>query len=100
MRRCALLFVSLSALYHSNLRPIASGDSLATWLIPFSVVLDGSPRLDRFGPYIAQNVSYGKNEVRQIERHWYGRFPIAGPLLASPLYVPLALVPAIRRLPS
>jgi len=44
-------FTLLSVVYHSNLRPIASGDSLQASLIPFSIILDGSITLDRFGPH-------------------------------------------------
>jgi hypothetical protein len=50
------MFVLLSAVYHSNLRPIASGDFLPASMIPFSILLDGSIALDRFGPYVNERV--------------------------------------------
>jgi hypothetical protein len=99
VRKHFLLFVLLCAVYHSNLRPIASGDSLGTSLIPFSVVLDGSIRLDRFGPHIAEHVRYADSVVRQRGEQWYSVYPIAGPVLTAPLYLPLAVVPGVRELP-
>src|SRR5262249_51583621 len=50
----------LSVVYHSNLRPLAPGDSLQASLIPSSIILDGSITLDRFGPYINSHVPYAR----------------------------------------
>ncbi|HUK14922.1 MAG TPA: hypothetical protein VLW65_00850 [Bryobacteraceae bacterium] len=97
MRPYFLLFLLLSVVYHSNLRPIAAGDSLPSSLIPFSVMLDGSIALDRFGPYLDKNVPYAPGVIRKAKGHWYSMYPIAGPLLATPLYLPAALIPAVRR---
>ena len=98
-RRCFLLFLLLSVIYHSNLRPIASGDSLPASLIPFSVLLDGSITLDRFGPYIDEHVWYASAVLYKAGSHWYSIYPIAGPLLTTPLYLPVVLVPWFRRQP-
>lgn len=98
-RPYALLFLALTAIYHSNLRPIAAGDSLPAALIPFSVVLDHAVSLDRFGPWLQDNTTYGFKVVHQTRGHWYSIFPIAGPVLVSPLYLPAAVIPALRRLP-
>ena len=83
--------------YHSNLRPIASGDSLPAALIPFSILLDHSVTLDRFGPYLRDHVWYAKSVTRQEGGHWYSSYPIGGPVLATPLYLPIACVPWVRR---
>jgi len=61
------------------------------------VVLDGSVRLDRFAPYLDKTVPYAAGVIRQVGGHWYSMYPIAGPLLTTPLYMPVALVPAMRR---
>lgn len=98
LRQYVLLFVCLSALYHSNLRPIAAGDSLGASLIPFSVTLDRSLSLDRFGPYLQGHTWYGGGVVHQSGGHWYSLYPIAGPLFISPLYIPVVAVPRIRHL--
>ena len=98
-RKYVLLFVLLSAVYHSNLRPVASGDSLGASLIPFSILLDGSITLDRFGPYVSEHVWYGPAVLRKTGGHWYSAYPIAGPVLVSPLYLPIAFVPWIGRQP-
>jgi hypothetical protein len=87
-RAYVLLFLGLSLLYHSNLRPIASGDSLPAALIPFSILLDGSITLDRFGSYLDEHVGYEASVIRKKAGHWYSGYPIAGPVLATPLYLP------------
>jgi hypothetical protein len=96
-RRYAILWVFLSLVYHSNLRPVASGDSLPAALIPFSILLDHSMTLDRFGPYLRDHVWYAKLVTRQVGGHWYSVYPIGGPVLATPLYVPVVCVPWVRR---
>src|SRR5207249_7493735 len=98
VRRYIFLFVFLSATYHSNVRPVASGDSLPASLIPFSVLLDHSITLDRFGPYMSGHVWYARGVIRHTGGHWFSAYPIAGPLLATPLYLPVAL-PWFRRQP-
>ena len=91
-----LLFVGLWILYNSNLRPIASGDSLPASLIPFSILFDHTVTLDRFGPWLYAHVPYSPGVVKLIGRHFYSGYPIGGPLLATPLYLPLLLVPPLR----
>ena len=98
-RRCVLLFVFLSVVYHSNFRPIASGDSLPASLIPFSLLLDGSIALDRFGPYVTEHVPYASAVLHKKGGHWYSTYPIAGPMLAAPFYLPIAFVPWFRDQP-
>jgi hypothetical protein len=97
VRTYILMFVLLLVVYNSNLRPIAAGDSLPASLIPFSILLDGSITLDRFGPYISENVWYGSTVIHKSGNHWYSVYPIAGPVLATPLYVPIVFFPSIRQ---
>jgi hypothetical protein len=103
LRRAAgnylLLFALLTGVYHSNLRPIASGDSLPASLVPFSLLLDHSITLDRFGPDIETQVWYGSTVLHKAGDHWYSVYPIAGPVLATPLYLPIVFVPGIRKMP-
>jgi len=94
-----LLFLLLSVVYHSNLRPVASGDSLPASLIPFSILLDGSITLDRFGPYVSEHVWYGSAVLHKTGAHWYSVYPIGGPTLATPLYLPIAFVPWVGKQP-
>ena len=98
-RRYILLFAVLTIIYHSNLRPVASGDSLPAALIPFSLWLDGSIALNRFGPWMDRQVPYGRDVLIETRGNWYSRYPVAGPALAAPLYLPVALVPRVRRAP-
>ncbi len=94
LAHCALLFVFLSVVYHSNLRPVASGDSLPAALVPFSILLDHSIALDRFGPYLTRPGSYG---LYVAGGRWYSFYPVAGPVLVTPLYLPIAFVPWVGR---
>src|SRR5262245_57020438 len=96
-RRYILLFVILNCVYHSNLRPVASGDSLPAALIPLSILLDGSVTLNRFGPWLDAHVPYARDVLVQSHGNWYSRYPVAGPVLVSPLYLPLLLVPNLRK---
>jgi hypothetical protein len=99
VRPYLFLFLFLSVLYHANLRPVASGDSLAAALIPFSIMLDGSIALDRFGPYVDQHVWYASAILHKTGSHWYSVYPIAGPALVSPLYFPVAFFRSLGRQP-
>lgn len=98
-RRYILFFAALTCIYHSNLRPIASGDSLPASLIPFSIVFDGTVRLNRFGPSIAEHNPNMRHSLFETGGNWYSSYPIAGPVLVTPLYLPLAAVPSLRQIP-
>lgn len=97
-RPYVLLFLGLSLIYHSNLRPIPSGDSLCTSLLPLSILLDHSILLDRFGPWLFANVPYTREVIRLTAGHYFSGYPIAGGVFVTPLYLPLLLVPGIRSL--
>lgn len=99
-RGFVLFFVGLSLLYHSNLRPIASGDSLPAALTPLAVLLDRTPRLDRFAGHLKAKVWYAGAVLHESQGHWYSVYPVAGPLLTVPVYLPLLLAPGVRQMPA
>src|SRR6266568_1726359 len=100
LRAYTFLVVALPIIYHSNLRPVTAGDSLPASLIPFSVLLDRSITLNRFGPWIHDHLWYGPNVVRARGESWYSTYPIAGPLLVTPLYLPLLAFPGLQQMPT
>ncbi|MGA2880504.1 MAG: hypothetical protein ABSG13_16270 [Bryobacteraceae bacterium] len=87
-----LLFLALTVVYHANLRPVDSGDTLPGSLIPFSVILDHTIFLDRFAPWLRGHVWYTSAVIHEAHGHFFSSFPIAGPLLVSPLYLPMAFL--------
>lgn len=98
VRPYVLLFAGLSVIYHSNLRPIPSGDSLCTSLLPLSLLLDHTVTLDRFAPWLFSQVPYAHEVIRTIGGHYYSGYPIGGPILVTPLYLPLLAFPGLRHL--
>ncbi len=59
-------------------------------LIPFSVVLDHTIYLDRLMPWLHGHIWYARYMIHRAGGHYFSNFPIGGPLLVSPLYLPLA----------
>lgn len=92
-------FVCLVLLYNANLRPIATGDTVPAALTPLAVVLDGTVRLDRFGPWVRDSAPAVAYAIQERPRGWHSTYPVAGSLLVTPLYVPIAFVPKIRAMP-
>lgn len=92
LRPYILLFLALTVVYHANLRPVDSSDSLPGSLIPFTVALDHTVSLDRFVPWLRANVWYTRSIVRKSHDHYFSAYPIGGPLFISPFYWPLALL--------
>jgi hypothetical protein len=90
LRPYLLLFVALTAIYHANLRPIDSSDALPGSLVPIAVALDHTVALDRFGPWLTGHVWYTGAVIRQSHGHYFSSYPIGGPLLVAPFYLPLA----------
>lgn len=95
----AFLFAGLALIYHSNFRPVASGDSLTTSVVPFSILLDHTLNVDRFAPYIRHDIPWGSYTLEPSGRHWYSFFPVGGPVLVTPLYLPILAFPSVRHLP-
>ncbi len=90
LRPCILLFLGLTVVYHANLRPVDSGDSLPAYLTPLAVVLDHTVYLDRFVPWLRANVWYTPSVIHPANGHYFSSYPIGGALLVTPLYLPLA----------
>jgi hypothetical protein len=92
VRPYILLFLALTVVYHANLRPVDSSDSLPGSLIPFAVVLDHTVSLDRFVPWLRGHAWYTPSIVHKAHDHYFSSYPIGGPLLVAPLYLPLAFL--------
>ncbi|MGH9660107.1 MAG: hypothetical protein ACRD96_16280, partial [Bryobacteraceae bacterium] len=75
---------------------VASWDSLPAALIPLSVVLDGSITLDRFVPALSEGLGVPPYYVIEKDSHFYSIYPVAQPVLLSPLYAPFRLLRAAR----
>jgi hypothetical protein len=84
-----LIFLAALFIYQANLRPIASLDSLPTALLPFSILIDRSLRLDRFVLILHGDQPGIPYYFRAKEGHYYSTYPIALPVLLTPLYIPV-----------
>ncbi len=93
-RRSLLLFLFCLAVYNSNLRYIASYDSLAASLVPSGLWRGDGISLDRYAPTLPDEVRYSMYRSRQ--GHWIPLYPVVTSLLVTPLYFPTALFPALR----
>jgi hypothetical protein len=88
----ALLLLSCAFLvYNANFQRIASGDTLGSSLVPFSLLLDGSVAADRFYPYVVENLPQHARAFHLAHGHAYSGYSVATPLLVTPLYIPAAL---------
>jgi len=96
-RALAALFFALIAIYNSNLHLVFSGDSAATKTLPLSLLLDCHLYLDRFapvylrGPWKDPETGGYSHAIVYRRGHWLSTYPVALPILISPLYIPLAL---------
>jgi len=91
VRRQAFLFAIAFFVYNLNLRPIPSGDTAPAALVPLSLVSSHTLALDRFALWY-QDTRH-MNAVwftRAADGHYYSSFPIALPLMITPLYFPFA----------
>jgi hypothetical protein len=77
--------------YNLNLRPIPSGDTAPAAVLPLSLVSAHTLALDRFADwYRGTRQMNAAWFTRAADGHYYSSFPIALPLLITPLYAPLA----------
>jgi hypothetical protein len=85
------LFLAAFLIYNLNGRPIPSGDTTATALLPFRIASAARVDLD---PWAAElRARYGPaGSYFLVERggHFYSFYPVALPLLLAPLYLPVA----------
>ncbi|RPI15350.1 MAG: DUF2029 domain-containing protein, partial [Acidobacteriales bacterium] len=98
-RPALLLFLAAWMVYNLNGRPITSGDTLPAAVLPFMVVLDGTLSFDRYADSLSSLYDGNAYFLSQRNGHSYSRYPIVTPLLLSPAYLPLRLVPGIRDWP-
>jgi hypothetical protein len=92
LRRYFWLFAALTLIYHANLRPVDSGDTLPASLIPFAILLDHTVALDRFAPWLKAHVWFAPSVLHASHGHYFSFYPIGTPLLACPFYAPLAII--------
>jgi hypothetical protein len=90
-RRRALLVMALCfAVYAANGRVIPSGDSRPARYLPFAVLRDGALTLNGFAAEVQAGVP-GNYAVSVVDGRLVSSYPVVGPLLALPLYVPVAV---------
>ena len=93
LRPYILLFLALNVVYHANLRPVDAGDTLPASLVPFALLIDHTVTLDRFAPWLRQHVWYARSVIHESNGRFFSSYPIGGPILAAPLYLPVAFTP-------
>ena len=91
-QRFFFLFCFVFISYNANLRSIPSGDSVPARLLPFSILREGNLDLDEFNLGVRTeqgNFSTLPYFVREIRGHIISIYPIATPVLITPLYLPV-----------
>jgi hypothetical protein len=93
-----LIFLGLLAVYCSNLRVLASGDSLPTRVLPFSILREGNLDLNEF---TWERTRSGRLPyyLHGTGKHLYSVSTIATPLVVTPLYIVPAWLLAHYRIP-
>lgn len=94
-RSALVLFLAAWTVYNLNCRPITSGDTAPAAVLPFLVVFDGTLTFDRYAGGLSSLYDGKAFFLRERNGHSYSRYPIVVPLLLSPAYLPLRLVPGI-----
>jgi hypothetical protein len=84
-----VLFLTSLVVFNLNLRLIGCGDTIPASLLPFAVVIDHRVCLDRYYSYYSNNFPDHPYFFTFSRNHAYSTYPIALPLLVSPLYVPV-----------
>ena len=93
------LFLAAFFLYNLNCRPIPSADTVPAALLPLQVVLHGNIELDAWRPFLVSSYGGHARFLHARNGHYYSTYPIAQPLLLTPLYTPLLLAPGLRAWP-
>jgi hypothetical protein len=85
-RTAVLIFLGLLALYCSNLRVLAAGDSFPTRVLPFSILREGNLDLNEFTWERTRNgrLPY---YLHGTGKHLYSVSTIATPIVVTPLYI-------------
>ena len=98
-RPALTLFLGALLLYNLNCRPIPSGDTAPAALLPLEIVLHGRVTLDRLQPLLRESYAGDTYFLRASHGHYYSNYPVVQPLLLTPLYLPLSLIPSARQWP-
>ncbi len=94
-----LLFCVL-LVYNGNLRLGYSGDTLPARFLPFSLLLERTFYLDTWAkPYLFGAYKEGAHFLVRARGHWMSAYPVATPVVVTPLYV-LAAVWVLRHPPA
>ncbi len=100
MRSRVCLFAIAFFVYNLNLRPIPSGDTAPAALLPLTLVAGHTLTLDRFADWYKRTEHMHPVWLKHgRDGHYYSSFPIALPLLLTPLYTPLAFLD-IQQMPA
>jgi hypothetical protein len=103
------LFVLAFSLYNANLREISSYDTMATRMIPVSLLGSGDLNLDEFGffysgeyptsPVVRDDAPMPERTpywVQYRRGHYMPTFPAAAGILVTPVYAPAAVLGLLR----
>lgn len=83
-----LLCVLLVCVYLSNLRFVGPGDTIATRMLPFSLLVGGHLYVeDWVQAYLEGQLPHGAYFLAESRGHLMSSYPILTPLVVSPLYV-------------
>ncbi len=100
MRRRVWLFLAAFLVYNLNLRPIPAGDTSPAALLPFAILADHTLTFDRFAAWYEQSQHMVPVWfTRGRDGHFYSAYPIALPLLLTPLYFPVVAFLDIGHMP-
>jgi hypothetical protein len=91
-RRLALLLTLLALLvYNANFRLIGAGDTYPARFLPFALWNHGTLYLDPVREVTIQRNPHPYWILPTVNGHWASQYPIVAPLLAAPVYLPVAL---------
>lgn len=92
-----LVFLLTLAVYLSTGQKVGSGDAIPSSLIPITVVLHGTVRLDEFSPALKGQWHELPYFLEETAHGVMSRYPVATGLLAAPiLAVPILVIASIR----
>ncbi len=98
-RRSAGVFLAAFFIYNLNLRPIPSGDTSPAALLPFAIIGSHTITFDRFADWYTGSQHMNPAWFTLRSGHYYSSFPIALPLLLTPVYAPVLAFLDIDQMP-
>jgi hypothetical protein len=93
------VFFAAFFIYNLNLRPIPSGDTAPAALLPFTIAGSRTITFDRFANWYAESQRMNPAWFSRLHGHYYSSFPIALPLILTPLYAPFLAFLSIEQMP-